>query len=307
MAERLHRGLWLAIVCCLIASLAGCTGMATGVNAAGPQPDPAGVGAVEPSPGPLTSPAGDAPAAPVRVRVLQLNLCNSGIAACYSGGRSIEEGAAVIRAEAPDLVTLNEVCDGDIPTLERALARAVPGGKAVSAFQAARDRNTGDGYRCANGQQYGIGIVSRWPSVPGSSAGGGIYPIQDQEDPEERAWLCLDVAATPAVAVCTTHLAYTDREVTVGQCGYLFDTVIAERRARDGAAPLVLAGDLNIGSGDSEALRSCLPAGSALADDGEVQHVVATPEFVVDTARTIDLRVDTEHPGLFVTLSPRTQ
>jgi endonuclease/exonuclease/phosphatase family metal-dependent hydrolase len=298
MADRSYRGLWVAIACCLIASVSGCTGTATGVNAAGPQPDPAGVNAVEPSP------AGEAPAEPVRV--LQLNLCNSGIAACYSGGRSIEEGAAVIGAERPDLVTLNEVCDGDMPVLERALARAVPGGKAVSAFQAARDRNTGEGYRCANGQQYGIGIVSRWPSVPGSSAGGGIYPIQDLEDPEERAWLCMDVAATQAVGVCTTHLAYTDREVTVGQCTYLFDTVIAERRARAGAAPVVVGGDLNIGSRDSQALRSCFPAGSALADDGAVQHVVATPEFVVDTSRTIELPVDTEHPGLFVTLAPRT-
>jgi hypothetical protein len=52
-------------------------------------------------------------------------------------------------------------------------------------------------YRCRNGQAYGIGVVSRWPSVPGASADRGIYPAQDGEDPEERAWLCLDVAATP--------------------------------------------------------------------------------------------------------------
>jgi endonuclease/exonuclease/phosphatase family metal-dependent hydrolase len=290
MAGRSYGGLWVAVACCLIAVLAGCTGPVTGVNAAGPQPDAVEANAVERAP----------------VRVLQLNLCNSGIAACYSGGRSIEEGAAVIGDQAPDLVTLNEVCDGDMPALERALARAVPGGKAVSAFQAARDRGTGDGYRCANGQQYGIGIVSRWRLVPGSSAEGGIYPIQDLEDPEERAWLCLDVAAAPALAVCTTHLAYTDREVTVGQCKYLFDTVIAERRARDGA-PLVMSGDMNIKSGDSQALASCLPADAAVADDGDVQRVVATPEFVVDTSRTIELRIYTEHPGLLVTLAPRTQ
>ena len=91
----------------------------------------------------------------------------------------------------------------------------MPGGEVVSAFQAARDRRTGEPYRCRNGQPYGIGLVSRWPSVPGSAAAGGIYPTQDTDDPEERAWLCLDVAATPAVAVCTTHLAYTKREVAV--------------------------------------------------------------------------------------------
>jgi endonuclease/exonuclease/phosphatase family metal-dependent hydrolase len=263
--------------------------MATGSNAVGPPPAP---------------PTPAAGALPAPVRVLQLNLCNSGIAACYTG-RSTAEAAAVIRAETPDLVTLNEVCQDDVSTLQRALADVVPAGTVVSAFQPAREGRTEDPYRCRNGQQYGIGIVSRWPSVPGSSAGGGIYPTQDREDPEERAWLCQDVAATPAVTVCTTHLAYTKREVAAAQCRYLFGTVVAEMRARDGAAPLVLGGDLNLGSGNSPDLRSCLPAASALVDDGGEQHVVATPEFVVGSSRTIDLRGTTDHPGLLVMLAPQ--
>jgi endonuclease/exonuclease/phosphatase family metal-dependent hydrolase len=266
----------VAVACWLIVGLVGCAGTATGPGAAGP---------------PQATPSGDAPA--TQVRVLQLNLCNSGIAACYTGGRSIEEAARVIAAESPDLVTVNEVCDDDMRPLERALARAVPGGKAVSAFQAARDRDTGDGYRCANGRQFGIGILS---------PAGGIYPVQDADDPEQRAWLCLDVAAAPAVTACTTHLAYTKREVAAGQCRYLFDEVVAGMRARDGAPPAVVGGDLNL-AGDDPDFRSCVPEGSALADDGAVQHVVATPEFVVDTSRTIELRVDTEHPGLLVTLA----
>jgi endonuclease/exonuclease/phosphatase family metal-dependent hydrolase len=275
----------VAIACCLIVGLVGCTATVTGTGVAGP---------------PQATPSGGAPA--TQVRVLQLNLCNSGIAACYSDGRSIEEAARVIAAESPDLVTVNEVCDDDMRPLERALARAVPGGKAVSAFQAARDRETGDGYRCANGRQFGIGVLSRWRLLPGSSPTGGIYPVQDTDDPEERAWLCLDVAATPAVTVCTTHLAYTKRQVAAGQCRYLFDRVVAGMRARDGAPPVVVGGDLNL-AGDDPDFRSCVPEGSALADDGAVQHVVATPGFVVDTSRTIELRVDTEHPGLLVTLA----
>ena len=89
------------------------------------------------------------------------------------------------------------------------------------------------------------------------------------------------------------------------QCRYLFETVIAEIRARDGtAAPVVLGADLNLGSGDSPDLKACLPPGSALVDDGGQQHVVATPEYVVDDHRTIDLRGTTDHPGLLVTLAP---
>lgn len=287
MRDGSYRGLRAAVVGSLIACLVGCTAMTTGSNAVGPAPGP-------------PDPAGAVQAG--LVRVLQLNLCGSGIADCYTG-RSTAEAAAVIRAETPDLVTLNEVCQDDVATLERALADVVPGAMVATAFRAARDGRTGDAYRCRNGQQYGIGLVSRWPSVPGSSADGGIYPAQDRNDPEERAWLCLDVAATPAVAVCTTHLAYTKREVTIAQCRHLFGTVIAKRRALDGAASLVLGGDLNLGSGDSADLRSCLPAGSAVADDGGQQHVVVTPEFVVDSSRTIDLHGATDHPALLVTLA----
>ena len=290
MSDRPYRGPRAVAVCCLTAALIAMAGCA-------------------PSPGPTIGPTAVAAPAPAAVaaaplRVLQLNLCSSGIAGCYTG-RSTDQAAAVVRAEAPDLVTLNEVCQDDVADLERALADAVPDATVVSAFQPARNGRNGEPYRCRNGRQYGIGLVSRWPSVPGAAASGGIYPAQDREDPEERAWLCLDAAAAPPVAVCTTHLAYTKREVAAAQCRYLFETVIAEIRARDGtAAPVVLGADLNLGSGDSPDLKACLPPNSALVDDGGPQHVVATPEYVVDDHRTIDLRGTTDHPGLLVTLAP---
>src|SRR5262245_25680133 len=98
MAGRSYRGLALAVVGCLVAGLVGCTTVATGSNPAG-----------SPLAGP--TPEGGVPAEPVRV--LQLNLCGSGIAACYTG-RSTAEAAAVIRAQTPDLVTLNEICQDDV-------------------------------------------------------------------------------------------------------------------------------------------------------------------------------------------------
>jgi endonuclease/exonuclease/phosphatase family metal-dependent hydrolase len=282
-------GLTAALLAVVVVVVAGC--------APGPKPGSTTAGstvAAAPAPAP-------APAAPLRV--LQLNLCSSGIAGCYTG-RSTDQAAAVVRAEAPDLVTLNEVCQDDVADLERALADAVPDATVVSAFQPARNGRNGEPYRCRNGRQYGIGLVSRWPSAPGAAASGGIYPAQDGDDPEERAWLCLDAAAAPPVAVCTTHLAYTKREVAAAQCRYLFETVIAEIRARVGTVPVVLGADLNLGSGDSPDLKACLPPHSALVDDGGPQHVVATPEYVVDDHRTIDLRGTTDHPGLLVSLAP---
>lgn len=241
-------------------------------------------------------PPGPAP----QVHILQLNLCNSGIAGCFTG-RATATAAAVIRAEAPDLVTLNEICSTDVAILEDALvdatARAV-----TSAFQAARDARTGAPYRCRNGGEYGIGVLARWPQVPGSAPAGGIYPAQDPDDPEQRAWLCVDAAATPAITVCTTHLAYTRRDVAQAQCEHLLGTVIAQVRARGAATPVVLGADLNLGAGDDPQLRSCLPPGFVLAGDGGQQHVVGTPGFAVSDVRSVDLRGSTDHPGLLVTL-----
>jgi hypothetical protein len=244
--------------------------------------------------------------APSGVRVLQLNLCNSGVARCYTG-RSVAEAAAVLRAESPDVVTLNEVCAGDVPVLEHALAGT--GGATVSAFRAAGDRRTGEVVHCRNGERYGIGLVVRRPRTGGGYAvSGGVYPVQPTRSPEQRAWLCLSpsggpTAAGPAAVVCTTHLSSGNPVVAGAQCAYLLGTAVPAARARARSAPLVLAGDLNLRSGGSPDVRSCVPADDRRIDDGAVQHVVATPEFAVGSRRTIAL-TGTDHPGLLVTLVP---
>ncbi len=229
--------------------------------------------------------AGPDPADRSPVRVLQLNLCNSGIAGCHTG-RSTAEAAAVIGAERPDLVTLNEICEDDL----RALGEA-----AVRAFQPALDRRTGQAWRCGNGERFGIGIVSRWPAVPGSPPGGGTFAVQDGADPEDRAWLCVDVVAGSPITACTAHLADTDADVAAAQCRSLFGTVVPTDR------PVVVAGDLNLRAGDP-GLRSCLPAGSGQVDDGGPQHVVGVG-YTVAGSRLVDLRGSTDHPGLLVTLT----
>src|SRR4051812_5360187 len=88
-----------ALVGLAIGVVTGCTAAATTSTTAKPY-------SMGLSPDAPTAAAGVPPAP---VRLLQLNLCNSGIAACYTG-RSVAEAATVIRAEAPDLVTLNEIC-----------------------------------------------------------------------------------------------------------------------------------------------------------------------------------------------------
>lgn len=247
------------------------------------------------------APAPGEPDAPTRpVRLLQMNLCNSGIAECFTG-RAVAGAAAVIRAEVPDVVTLNEVCRDDVAVLERALADTVPGATASSQFQPARDRRTGGPYACRDGGRFGIGVVSQTRSV---TASAGIHPSQDPGDPEERAWLCLDTGAGDPITVCTSHLAYTDREIALAQCRYLFDTVIAGLRARDGAGPVVVGADLNLGPRSDPDLRSCLPDGAVVVGGDGRQHVVTLPGPVASRSRSIGMRGSTDHPALLVTLDP---
>ena len=213
------------------------------------------------------------------VRVLQMNLCNSGLAGCYTG-RAVATAADVIRAQNPDVVTLNEVCRSDAATLAR--------GYGAASFRPVPDRRTGGATRCRNGEQYGIAILTRGDE---SQVTGGTYPMQNPADPEQRAWLCLDTADFSA---CTTHLDATSATVARAQCRYLLGTVLPARRT-----PVVLGGDLNLRAG----LRSCLSTDDRRADDGGFQNVVVNGAFAITSKRVLDMRATTDHPGLLVTLA----
>lgn len=231
-----------------------------------------------------------------------MNLCDSGFAGCYTG-RSVGEAVAVIRAAAPEVVTLNEVCRDDVPVIERAVADSsqhVDGNDdetTSSAFQAARDRRTGGAVHCRDGQDYGIGLVARRPRTS-TGFTGGVYPVQNPRDREERAWLCLDADSFEA---CTTHLDNSSPTVAHAQCDYLWHTAIPTVHA-GAAASLVLGGDLNLTVGGSPDVRSCLPAGYERADDGGVQHVVVSG-YVIAARGAVDMNAATDHPGLLVTLT----
>jgi hypothetical protein len=250
----------------------------------------------------LTSSAAQpASTTPKPLQILQMNLCDSGIARCFTG-RSVAEAAGVIRADGPDVVTLNEVCRDDVDALEQALA-GVSDGVVVSAFRAANDRRTGGAYHCRNGQPYGIGLLVHVATAyRGYVTYSGIYPTQDPGDPEERAWLCLDAIGT--FYACTTHLANTSLTVALAQCAYLLHTAIPDVRARNaGYEPTVLGGDLNLGSAGPRDVRACVPSGYVRRGDGGVQYVLATIDFSLTSDRSIGMNGTTDHPGLLVALT----
>jgi hypothetical protein len=247
-----------------------------------------------------SSAVGTVPGSPYRV--LQLNLCDSGIAGCYTG-RAVAEAAMVIRAQAPDVVTLNEICSDDLVPLGRAFGDVHQKGMVVSAFTAALDRRTGGDFRCRNGQSYGIGLLVYIPAqYRGYTMHSGVYPVQDTGDPEERVWLCVRVTA--AFDACTTHLANTSQTVALAQCRYLVNVAIPSLGRNGAYQPAVLGGDLNLRDGGAQDVRSCVPPGYLRRDDGDVQDVVATTDFVMGTSKTLDMAGTTDHLGLLVGLVP---
>lgn len=230
------------------------------------------------------------------LRLLQMNLCDSGDAGCHTG-RAVTEAATVIHAEAPDIVTLNEICDNDVDDLIPALAGAHPGGTVVTAFQAAVSSRTGNTVHCSNGHAYGIGILAYLPSPdPAFHRYSGLYPMQEHRG-ENRAWLCVD--APPYFSACTTHLADDTPSVALAQCEYLLSTEIPALRTADPTAPAVVGADLNL---RPPAAEPCLPAGYARRDDGGVQEIMSSSDLAVVADQRIDLRGATDHPGLLVTL-----
>jgi hypothetical protein len=229
------------------------------------------------------------------LRVLQMNLCDSGDAGCYTG-RAVNEAAAVIRVEAPDVVTLNEICANDVNDLVPAMTQAHRSGTVITAFRSVIGSRSGNTVHCRNGLEYGIGIVAY---VPNSGQifqrYGGLYPMQEHRG-EDRAWLCVD--ARPYFSACTTHLADDTGSVALAQCQYLLSTAISEFRQSGSGVPAVVGADLNL---RPPAAQPCLPTGYARRDDGGVQEIMSSPDLTVVTERKIDLRGATDHSGLLVT------
>jgi endonuclease/exonuclease/phosphatase family metal-dependent hydrolase len=209
---------------------------------------------------------------PSTVVLLQMNLCNSGRASCFTGGRAVEEAAAVVRRYAADVVTLQEICRDDVliaanpgglGTVAQALADLHPDERVTVHFVEARDPATGTGYRCNNGERFGNAVLHHGD---GKDTRAGWFADWDVGD-EIRSWGCAEVAAGGRLTVCTTHISDHVR-VTVAQCRELFGMLARASWARSN---LVLAGDLNL---PASRLGECGTDGFRVASDDSVQHVL---------------------------------
>lgn len=229
-------------------------------------------------------------AAATPFEVLQLNLCNSGIADCYDDGRSIPEGIDVINRLEPNVVTINEICRDDITRMARDTGYR-------GEFAPARDRSSGAAYQCANGQDYGIGILtSSNENAPATTPFSGTYSAQDSGR-EQRVFSCVSYSR---FGVCATHLS-TDGAVALSQCREL----MGHAGELAGRQPTVVGGDLNLSYLGDPDVQDCVPSGWFRKGDGDVQHVLAaTRHFDFERASRHDM-AHTDHPAFSVQLNLR--
>jgi hypothetical protein len=277
-------GLWRAVVAVsFILSSVGCLAGCAGDRAAS---NPTGTSRPTIGPGETT------------LRVLQMNLCNSGRAECYSGGSAVSMAVALVHDHEPGMVSLNEVCRDDVDVLEQAMSTTFPAATIASAFQAAQDRLARAPVRCQNGQEFGDAVLAVVPSrAHGFRRYSGLFPDQDLNDPEERVWVCIDLVTQ--LAACTTHTSSTSRSVALAQCRYMLSSA-APTVSRDSGDPIILGADLNLAASGSPSPQSCLPRGYRSTDDGALQDVVVSSGIEPRSHSVIDMRGTTDHPGLLV-------
>lgn len=220
--------------------------------------------------------------------VLQLNLCHSGAADCYTpGDQSINSAVTAIKGKRPDVVTLNEICAPDITKLVKETGYHAE-------FKAAGRKGSGP-YQCAAGRgDYGIAILTH-PDLgsPSGPVKAAKFAAQDGGN-EERVMLCVPYSD---VAACTTHLSADDGVVAAEQCHELAGVATGMGDAT------VIGGDFNLTYGGTPNVQDCVPTGWFRKGDDSVQHVFA-PGAKFKFERTEKLPIQgTDHPGFLVELA----
>ncbi|HEU5456504.1 MAG TPA: endonuclease/exonuclease/phosphatase family protein [Nocardioides sp.] len=250
----------------------------------------AAVAALSPAVSSVSSSTG--PSSGAAYRLLQMNLCLSGQAGCYSAATHqsiVDEATEQIADQDPDAVTLNEVCSADAAELARragyelSFAAVDYGGTPLPCIEP-RGRGL-----------FGIAVLAKDP----------IRTSQDraftaQADPEERRWLCATTSG--AVTVCTAHLSTRDssgeRVANDAECRELRD-VLAEHAS---LGTTFFGGDLN-------RQDSCAPGtmwvtrDSSASKSAGLQHIYGS-RSVDDPSASIVEATYTDHDFLLVAAIP---
>jgi hypothetical protein len=231
--------------------------------------------------------AAAAPAsAATTVKVLQLNICHSGAAGCYTGEEPVmAKAVSVIGSTRPQVLSVNEACEGDVARLQAAMS-------ASRAVFVAAQRPDGAPVTCRNGQRFG-NILIVVSTLAGDTPVTGRYATQDTST-EMRVWACLPAGGLSA---CTTHLSARSGSVALAQCKDLLG------RASGLSRPTVVAGDMNLRYQGDPNVQDCNPSGFYRKGDGSVQHVFASNDLAFVSGTKLSMADTTDHPAWLVTVT----
>ena len=221
--------------------------------------------------------------------LLQMNLCLSGRAGCYSADTHaavLDEATGVIDDHAPDAVTVNEACRRDAADLARrtgyelSFATVDYGGAPLPCIDPG-----GRGL-------FGIAVLTRDDVRTSQQAAFTV-----RADPEERRWLCATTDAD--ISVCTAHLS------TRYSSGERADNDVQCRQLRQVLAQRADLGTTLFG-GDLNRQSSCAPATMWVARDTAatqtpgLQHVYGSQSIREPSVSVTDATY-TDHDFLLVT------
>jgi endonuclease/exonuclease/phosphatase family metal-dependent hydrolase len=218
-------------------------------------------------------------------RLLQMNLCLSGLAGCYAKvayPAGVDDAVARIRAAQPDAVTLSETCEGDVDRIARRTGYHARFSTVI--YRGRRLSCVSPGGR----GRFGDAVLTRAAVTHTES-----HAFTAQAGLERRRWLC--VGTRSGVDVCTAHLntrVGVELAANDGQCAEL-----AALLARRGRA-VIFGGDVN-------RRRPCAPAGDWIRTDASagqapgLQHVYGSGVLSAPSARVVPA-AHTDHDFLLV-------
>jgi hypothetical protein len=210
--------------------------------------------------------------------VLQINMCNSGFAPCYTG-RATTGAGDLIAARRPSVVTVNETCAVDLAPI-----RARTG--YVSVFTQSGSQ------KCRNGSRYGNALL--FPAGTSVGTPRRVTYNAQEGSVELRTLTCV---AAGGVTACATHLSGGNAKSA--QAAQMKEIV----GAYASRGPTVLGGDWNIKFGGNPNAQDYVPAGMFRKGDGDVQHIVASSAHFGFVRTSITNLNWTDHPALQVYLT----
>lgn len=232
--------------------------------------------------------------APHTVRLLQMNLCLSGIAGCFPGTQYpsvVDEAIGQIEANRPDIATVVETCSGDAQRIADETGYHLAFGTVI--YKGAELPCVNPGGRGV----YGITLLTRQPIVAVNDK-----PYTAQNGNEQRRRVC--ATTSDGLTGCVTHLAVPDKDpagpnsaANNGQCAELRS--LLDQYARRGL-PVLAGGDMN-------RQGSCAPPtfwtqrDSASSKDPGIQHAYGTRAWLHEATATVLPMQFSDHNALLVT------